>query len=110
MSMSAGPRDAKVRATSTDSKQATPKSVVSMNEMRMFALEVGDENGVRQQVVAFRLNGVWYHDALGKSWLERLKPIAADGWLSKTLEERLNASGEKAIVPSSDSVDIMGGG
>ncbi len=110
MSMSAGRRNTNVVAASTDSKQAEPRSVQSMNEMRMFALDVGDENGVRQQVVAFRVNGAWFHDPLGKEWLARLRPLAAKDWLAKELEERLTSATTKADVPKADAVDIMGGG
>lgn len=110
MSMSAGNRDNTVRAASTDNKHAQPRTVLSMNEMRTFALEVGDENGQKQQVVAFRVNGVWYHDPVGKAWLDRLRPIKTGEWLAKELEERFTTAGTPVTVPKADVVDIMGAG
>lgn len=99
-----------VDSVSPEGKNAAPRTVLSMNEMRMFALEVGDENGIKQPVLAFRVNGAWYHDPTGKEWLGKtLKAIAYDGWLAKTLEERLNDATVAPTAPKVDVVDIMGG-
>jgi hypothetical protein len=110
MSMSSTGRNDNVRHASTDSKSAPPRTVVQMNEMRMFALEVGDENGVKQQVIAFRMNGAWYHDPVGKEWINRLKPITVGGWLATELESRLANASAPVSVPKADVVDVMGGG
>ncbi len=108
MSMNS-PNESTVRQTSSDSKTAPAKTVQHVVEMRMFAAEVGDENGMKQQVVAFRVGDQWYHDPLGKQWLDRLRPIDSKQWLAKALESRFKEANAPTAVPTKDTVNIMGG-
>lgn len=109
MSMNTGLRDADVRQNDTDTKTAAAKTVQNMVEMRMFAVEVGDENGIRRKVMAFRVGGQWYHDPIGEQWLARLRPIDKKAWLAEKLEARLSDATGAVTVPKADTVDIMGG-
>lgn len=110
MSMNEANRDTNVRPATVGAseKTAKPKSVQNMAEMKMFAVEVGDETGVKRRVVAFRVNGQWYHDPVGEQWLDRLRPIEPKAWLSQKLEERFQEATSPVAVPKQDTVDIMG--
>jgi hypothetical protein len=111
MSMNEATRDNNVRPANVGatSKTAPQKTVQYMVEMKMFAVEVGDENGIKRQVMAFRVGGQWYHDPVGEQWLSRLRPIEPKAWLAQKLEERFQEATTPVAVPKQDTVDIMGG-
>ena len=110
MPMNEGIRDTSVRPSNVgaQSKVAPPKSVQHMVEMQMFAVEVGDENGIRRQVMAFRVGNQWYHDPMGEQWLNRLRPIDQKAWLAEKLENRFQEQATPVAVPTQDTVDILG--
>jgi len=100
-------RDQNVRHASTDTKTAEPKTVLQMVPLQMFAVEIGDENGRRKRVLAFRVGDSWFHDPVAEPWFDRLRAIAKDVWLAKMLEERFQAANTKASAPKEDTVDIF---
>lgn len=110
MSMNQNTRDTNVRPANTEatSKSAPQKTVQHMVQMEMFAVEVGDDNGIRRKVMAFRVNGQWYHDPAGEQWLDRLRPIDQKQWLSEKLESRYQDQRSPVQAPKEDTVDIMG--
>lgn len=112
MSMNEGIRDTNVRPANVgaQAKTAPAKTVQHMVEMKMFAVEVGDDQGMRKQVMAFRVNGQWYHDPVGEQWLARLRPIDGKAWLAEKLEARFQDQNAPTQAPSADTVDILGGG
>lgn len=110
MAGSAVARSTAVQSVNTDSKTAPPKTILHMAKMEMYALELGDENGMRQKITAFRVNGTWYHDPNGSDWLNKLRVIKPGQWLSEQAEERFRAETEPPAVPKADTVDVLGGG
>lgn len=100
-------RDQNVRHASTDTKMAEPKTVLQMVPLQMYALEIGDENGRRKRVLAFRVGDAWFHDPAAEPWFDRLRSVAKDTWLSKMLEERFQAATAKVSAPKEDTVDIF---
>lgn len=100
-------RDQNVRHASTDSKQAEPKTVLQMVPLQMYAVEIGDENGKRKRVLAFRVGKQWFHDPVAEPWFDRLREIDGKTWLGKSLEERFIAATTPASAPKEDTVDIF---
>jgi hypothetical protein len=98
------------RRANTDQKTAAPKTIQHMVPMEMFAVEIGDENGRRKRVLAFRVGNTWFHDPSAEPWFDRLKQIDAKTWLAKSLEERFQSVNAPVSVPKEDTVDILGGG
>ncbi len=109
MSMNSG-RDAAVRnsPSNEDRKHTQPRTIQHMAEMKMFALEVGDENGVKRRVMAFKVGNTWYHDPAAEPFFDRLKPLDDKSWLATALTERMVEANTPVSAPIKDTVDIVG--
>lgn len=96
---------------STAEKTAPARTVTHCTPMQMFAIEMGDEAGVKHTTVVFKAGNQFYHDPQGEDWARRLRPIDSKTWLARQLlDAATTADGGRAEVPRQDSVDVMGGG
>jgi hypothetical protein len=97
-----------VRPTDLEDTRAPARTVQHCVKAEMFAVEIGDEEGQRIKTVLFRIGNMWYHDPDGQNWVRKLRPVAKDNWLTRSLNESVASSGPVA-VPKQDTVDVMSG-
>jgi len=101
-----------VSTGAAEDRTAPARKVTQCTPMQMFAVEMGDENGVKHTTVVFKAGNQFYHDPQGEDWARRLRPIDSKTWLARQLLDKTEvvADATRAEVPRRDSVDVMGGG
>ena len=84
----------------------TPKTVRHFSEVRTFAVEYLDEQGLPHTTLLQSIGGVWHLAPNGENYAATLRALSKDSWLSKMLEERVSHL-DTSKIPKTDSVDVL---
>jgi hypothetical protein len=91
--------------------KGAPRQLTGFSEAKSYGIEYTDDDGNKHVTIAQYISGSWYLPPNGENYAATLKPLNADTWLTKLLEERRASDGATVAgsLPKSDNVDVIGG-
>lgn len=96
-----------IPASQLRQQAGAPRTVTGFAEAKTYGIEYTDDDGTKHTTVVMNIGGQWYMPPNGENYAATLRPIKADTWLGKALEDgRLNSN--TSSLPKEDAVDIVG--
>lgn len=85
-----------------------PRTVTGFAKLETFGVEYVDDEGVKHTTVVQNMGGQWYLAPNGENFAASLRPVKADTWLAKMLDERFSGDTNVGALPRQDAVDVVG--
>lgn len=83
------------------------RTITGFAEAKTYGVEYVDDEGTKHTTIVMLIGGQWYLPPNGENYAATLRPIKADTWLGKALEES-KANTNTASLPKADAVDVVG--
>ena len=87
----------------------SPRKLTNISRSEEYAIEFVDDDGQVHREIVHCIGGIWHRAPNGENYAAQLRPLAANSWLVKQLNDRVVDATSTATVPKADAVDVLGG-